>query len=141
MSIIEKVQQSVEAKKESYGTWIAFGVCLAAAAVCALVGLMTWAADYIGAVLSCLTFSGLFLLAAGIVKFVIDAKDKEAARKLSSAKKEIKRDVAAVAAPFEIARRSAPERPFSAMSIGLLAGIAVLAYFLKGNETKNHTIL
>ena len=145
MSIIEKVQESVEAKKESYGTWIAFGICLAAAAICALVGLMIWAADYIGTVLSCFAFSGLFLLAAGLVKFVIDAKDKEASHKLNSAKKEIKRDVAAVVTPFEIARRSAPEHPFPAMSIGLLAGLAILAYFLKGEEasslSKSQTVL
>jgi hypothetical protein len=79
------------------------------------------------------------------VKFVIDAKDKEASRKLSSAKKEVKRDVAAVAKPFGIARRSAPERPFSTMTIGLLAGLALLAYYLKGEEasslSKNQTIL
>lgn len=106
---------------------------------------MIWAAEYIGRVPSCFAFAALFLLAAGIVKFVIDAKAKEASRKLSSAKKEIKRDVATVAKPFEIARRSAPERPFSAMTIGLLTGLALLAYYLKGEETSslsnNQTIL
>jgi hypothetical protein len=60
VSIIKKVQESFEAKKESYGSWIAFGVCLAAAAVCALVGVMIWAAEYIGGVLSCFAFAACF---------------------------------------------------------------------------------
>jgi hypothetical protein len=137
VSIIKKVQESIEAKKESYGSWIAFGICLAVAAVCALAGFMIWAAEFIGGVLSCFAFAGLFLLAVGIVKFVIDAKAKKASRKLSSAKEEVKRDVAVVAKPFEIARRSAPERPFSALTIGLLTGLALLAYYLKGEETSS----
>lgn len=137
MAIIEKLEKSFEATKESYSSWIAFGVCLAVAALCALAGIMIWVAEYIGAVLSCFLFSGIFVLAAGIVKFVIDAKEKEAAKKLDSAKREIKRDVATVAKPLKVAYRSMPRSPFPVALLGLLAGVAILTYYTKTEEASS----
>lgn len=134
MAIIEKLKKSFAATKESYGSWIAFAVCLAVGALCALAGIMIWVAEYIGAVLSCFLFSGIFVLVAGIVRFVIDAKEKEAARKLDSAKQEIKRDVAVVAKPLEVAYRSAPQSPFPVVLLGLLAGVAILTYYMNDEE-------
>ena len=45
-----------------------------------------WSADFIGSISTCFLFSGLFVLAAGVVKLVIDAMEKEANPKLTSAK-------------------------------------------------------
>jgi hypothetical protein len=132
--IVEKLKKSFEASKESYVNWIVLGICIAVAAICALVGIMIWVADYIGAVPSCFLFSGLFILAAGIVKFVIDAKAKEATRKLNSAKQEIRDDVAAITKPVKFAREVVPRHPFPVASVALLAILSLLAYYLKGEE-------
>lgn len=131
MPVIAKLKKSFAAAKEAYGSWIVLSVCLALAGGCALAGIIIWVADYVGAVPSCLLFSGIFLLAAGIVKFVIDAKEKEATRTLDSAKQEIKRDVAAVAKPLDVAYRSTPRSPFPMALLGLLAALTVFTYYMK----------
>ena len=102
LAIISKLTKSFEATKQSLGAWIAFGVCLAVAGACALVGIMMWSADFIGSIPTCFLFSGLFVLAAGVVKHMIDAKEKEASHKLTSAKEEVKQDVAAITMPLNL---------------------------------------
>lgn len=134
MAIVEKLRRSLEATKASYGSWVALGGCLAVSAVCGLIGIMIWTAEFIGPILTCFLFSGLFMLAAGVVKFVIDAKDKEAARKFNSAKQEMKQDVAVLTTPLKVASRSASDHPIPFASLGMLACLAVIAYYLKGEE-------
>lgn len=135
MAIVEKLRKSFEATKVSYGSLAALGGCLAVSAICALLGIMIWVADFIGAVLTCFLFSGLFMLTSGVVKFVIDAKEKEAARKFNSAKREIKQDVAAITAPLKVASRSASGHTIPFASLGILACLTVVAYYLQVEET------
>jgi len=73
VGIISKLKGSIEAKKQSYEALIAFGICLAMAAVCALVGVMMWIADFIGSIPTCFLFAGLFALAA----FMAEQRSKE----------------------------------------------------------------
>ena len=131
MAIISKLKKSFEATKQSLGAWIAFGVCLAVAGACALVGIMMWSADFIGSIPTCFLFSGLFLLAAGVVNLVIDAKEKEASHKLTSAKEEVKQDVAAITMPLKIAQDSVPQQLRPAVPIALVACLIMLAYLSK----------
>ena len=130
--VVEKLRKSFEAAKESFGISITLGGCLAVSAICALVGIMVWTAEFIGPVLTCFLFSGFFMLAAGVVKFVIDAKEKEAARKFNSAKREIKQGLTVITTPLKAANRSASDHPIPFASLGILACLAVIAYYLQG---------
>lgn len=134
MAIVEKFKKSFEATKESYIGWVVLNGCIGAAAICALIGVMIWIANYIGPVIACFVVSGLFMLAAGVVKWIIDSKEKEAARRLASAKQEIKQDVAVITTPLQVVRRSASGQTFPFVSLGLLAGLSLLAYYLKEQE-------
>ena len=132
MGIISKLKGSIEAKKQSYEALIAFGICLAIAAVCALVGVMMCIADFIGSIPTCFLFAGLFALAAGVVNFTIEAKDKDANGKLYSAKEEVKHDAAAITAPLKIAQQSVPEE--ARIPIVLVGCLLLLAYFSKSQD-------
>jgi hypothetical protein len=134
VGIISKLKGSIEAKKQSYEALIAFGICLAIAAVCALVGVMMWIADFIGFIPTCFLFAGLFALAAGVVNFAIEAKDKDASRKLYSAKEEVKHDAAAITAPLKIAQQSVPGEAMPAIPIVLVGCLILLAYFSKSQD-------
>jgi hypothetical protein len=134
VAIVEKLRKSFQAAEGSYGSWIALGGCLVVSATCALIGIMNWVADFIGSVLTCFLFSGLFMLAAGVAKFVIDVNDKEATQEFNSAKREIKQDVAVLTTPLKAAGRNVSHHPIPFASLGLLACLAVVAYYIKAEE-------
>ena len=95
--------------------------------------MLVWSADFIGSIPTCFLFSGLFLLAAGVVNLVIDAKEKEASHKLTSAKVEVKQDVAAITMPLKIAQDSVPQQLRPAVPIVLVACLIMLAYLSKSS--------
>ncbi|MBS0252768.1 MAG: hypothetical protein JSR78_17065 [Proteobacteria bacterium] len=131
MGIIAKLNASFDATKQFSEAFAVFGVCLAIAGICALVGMVIWLADYIGAAPACFAFSGLFLLASGISKFVIDAKGREAQDKLKSAKNEAVDDVSAITQPLKIADKVASGDVSPVLSIVLFASMMCVAYFMR----------
>ena len=134
VDIISKLKKSFEATKQSYGAWIAFGVCLAISGTCALVGVILWTAEFVGPIPACFLFAGLFVLAAGIVKLVIDAKEKEASHNFTSAKEEVKQDLAIITKPLKIVEETVPEHARPAVPIVLVACLILLAYFSKSQD-------
>lgn len=131
MGIIPKLNASFDATKQFSEAWAVFGVSLAIAVICALVGLMIWVADYIGSAPACFAFSGLFLLASGISKFFIDAKGREAQENFSSAKNEAVEDVSAITQPLKIANKIAPGHVSPVLPVVLFASMICVAYFMK----------
>ena len=108
MGIISKLKGSIEAKKQSYGVdRVRYLPCNSGNVR------PRWRDDvdrrFHWFHSACFLFAGLFALAAGVVNFTIEAKDRDENGKLYSAKEEVKHDAVAITAPLKIAQQSVPE--------------------------------
>lgn len=137
VGIIAKVKTSFEATKEFYEAWAIFGASLAAAVVCALVGGMIWVAYHIGSVPACFAFSGFFLVVAGLAKFLIDAKGREARENFNSAKDEVIEDASAVAQPLKIANNVVSGRVGPVAPVVLFVSLLCIAYLMKDQPAQS----
>ncbi len=136
MGIIFKLKTSFEATKQFYEAWIAFGVCLAAASICALVGLMIWTSNFIGSVWACILFACLLLLLAGIIKLVIDSKSREASRNFSLVREEVAKDVRAITKPLKVAQEAVPGAVNPAVPVILFVSVLIIAYWSKSQSVE-----
>jgi hypothetical protein len=93
VSIIERVKHTVEAKKESYEASAAMIGCILVAVCFLLVGGTIWLSDLIGAVWSCFSFGGAFLVLAVCCWLFGRAKSKAGDRELEAAKQTVSNTV------------------------------------------------
>ena len=89
MSIVDRLKQTVEAKKESYEASAAMILCLVIAICFLLVGGAIWFADYVGPVWSCMSFCGAFLFLTAVFWLFGHVKSKDADQNIDAAKQTV----------------------------------------------------
>jgi hypothetical protein len=134
MGIYSKLKESFEATKVSVEGWVAFAVCVALTAIFLLIALLIWLADLIGPVWACLLLAAVFAIGAISAKLLINAKEAEAKRKLTSAKAVVKRDVELVTQPLRSAEQAIPRQVRPALPVVFIALAILLAYFSRNEH-------
>ncbi|MBY0562372.1 hypothetical protein [Hyphomicrobium sp.] len=134
MSIIARLKQFFENKKQSYEASAAMIACIVAAAGFALAAGTMGLATYVGPILSCVIFGGAFLLLAFIFWLIGRSKTNVANHELETAKQTASASVSAASTAIK-AVTSKPAKSLSTLDTIAAATLLAFLLYLAGRKT------